>query len=124
MKTGIALAALIFALVTPAAHADFYEIFHMKLKDGCSPAELQAVGDKLTKKFGADVYSVEIATNQHGATDTSVLWIGRSPGSRAWGGANDTWAAELSSDGESAKLSAELSACASNVTSGTWRSVR
>ena len=83
MKTRPVLATLVATLATSAAHADWYEIFLMDLNDGCSAPQLQAVGDKLTKKFGAEVYSVEILTNQHGATNTQVLWIGRSPDAAA-----------------------------------------
>lgn len=124
MKISFRLAALVAILATSSVHADWLEVFHMELNDGCTAPELQAVGDKLTKKFGADVYSVEILTNQHGATNTSVLWIGRSPDATSWGEANDTWAAEITSGGQAAELSAEIAACARNVTSGSWRSVR
>jgi hypothetical protein len=124
MKIRFLLPALIAILATPAAHADWLEVFHMELNDDCTAPELQGVGDKLTKKFGADVYSVEILTNGHGATNTSVLWIGRSPNAATWGKANDNWAAEIASGGQAAQLNAEIGGCASTVTSGSWRGVR
>ena len=112
-RTFLVVAVLGFSVPTFAA--EFVEIFEISLNGNCTPAQLADVSDEVDEVLAQFSYSSEVLAVQHGMPQTSVLWIGRSPSSEAWGKAHDFWR----TDSRAAAVAEKIAACGQTVSSST-----
>ncbi len=113
LRTFAVVAVLAFG--SPALAAEFVEIFETSLNGNCTPAEVAGLSDEVDELLEQFGYTSEVLATQHGMAQTSVVWIGRSPSSEAWGKAHDFWR----SDSRAAAVAEKIAACGETISSST-----
>ena len=113
LRTFVVVAVLGFGAQINAT--EFVEIFETSLNGSCTPAQVAGLSDEVDELLNQFGYSSEVLAVQHGMPQTSVLWIGRSPSSEAWGKAHDFWR----TDPRAASVAEKIAACGETVSSST-----
>ncbi len=100
-----------------SAKADMLDVIELELVEGCSLETYLAAVDDFNEYYKDKDYQTEILQPLHAQNQNTIVWVGRSPSSQAFGKAYDHWLAGVEKDGSDvSKLSARFQKC-SNLSS-------
>ena len=118
----LVLLGVLAVLVAPLyASADNLDVIVTKLKDGCTMEKYLAIAKDFNAYYADKGYKAEVLVPLHAETQNTVVWVGRSASTTAFGKAYDHWEAELGKkDSAVRKLNARFDECSTNTTRSSY----